>query len=65
MSLERALERNFAYCAGRRTSCLAGLDATVAINEKFALHCGVEWSRTALVLDTHRNNLQLSLGVDF
>ena len=63
--LGRAVRSNFDYLSGRRTSLLAGLDVTVAINTKYALRGKATWQRTAYVMSTHRNELDFSLGFLF
>lgn len=63
--LGRAVRSNFDNLSGRRTSLLAGLDVTVAINTKYALRGKAAWQRTAYVMSTHRNELDFSLGFLF
>jgi len=63
--LERALRATFGYLSGNRTSLLAGVDVTVAINAKYALRAKAAWQRTAYVMSTHRNELDFSLGFLF
>ncbi len=63
--LERALRATFGYLSGNRTSLLAGVDVTVAINAKYALRAKATWQRTAYIMNTHRNELDFSLGFLF
>lgn len=65
VGLERVVRSNFDYSSGNRTSLLAGLDVTVAINTKYALRGKATWQRTAYVMSTHRNELDFSLGFLF
>jgi hypothetical protein len=63
--LGRAVRNTFDYLSGNRTSLLAGIDVTVAINTKYALRGKATWQRTAYVMSTHRNELDFSLGFLF
>lgn len=63
--LERAVQSTFNYLSGSRTSLLAGLDVTVAINTKYALRGKASWQRTAYIMNTHRNEIDFSLGFLF
>lgn len=63
--LERCVRNTFNYLSGRRTSFKAGIDISVAIGSKYALRGKATWQRTAFVLNTHRNELDISLGFLF
>ncbi len=63
--LQRVVVANFNYLSDKRTMLLAALDATVAINVKYALHVCAQWQHTNFVLSTHRDELNLSLGFVF
>jgi len=63
--LERALRSNFNYLSSKRTSFLAGLDVTVAVTAKYAIHTSAQLQHTNFVLSTHRDEFNLSLGFLF
>lgn len=63
--LERAVRTTFGYLSSSRTSLLAGVDVTVAINSKYALRGKATWQRTSYIMSTHRNELDFSLGFLF
>lgn len=63
--LERALRSTFSYLSSNRTSLLAGLDVTLAISGKYALRVQAAWQRTSYIMNTQRNELDLSLGLLF
>ena len=63
--LQRAVATNFQYLSGKRTTMLAALDVTVAINNKYALRGSAKWKHTHFVFSTHRDELDFSLGIVF
>ena len=63
--LRRAVVTTFNYLSSKRTSMLAALDATVALNARYAIRATAQWQRCIFVHSTHRNEFDISLGFVF
>lgn len=63
--LRRAVATTFNYLSSKRTSMLAALDATVALNARYAIRATAQWQRCIFVHSTHRNEFDISLGFVF